>query len=316
LRQADNDLTVYQREQEIEEQIVSMTRDALAHGTASNDQLLQAQDTLDGVVATLENERALRETYEHAIAVLEGVAPSDFAISVVPDYAFPTPGIPLALPSQMLERRPDVVSAERTAASANARIGVAEAAFFPTLDLTANASLVATTLPRLLSVPTRVWSLGPSLAQTIFDGGARSAEVQSARASYDEDVAQYRLTVLTAFQNVEDSLSEVRHVGTQGARLDAIYRRNEKLYQSILAQQRAGTASPQDVLNARLTLEQARQNWEDTESQLAQDTVSLIKNLGGGWDGATGDKDGASGPGAQQSAGEQPSERPTSPGTN
>jgi len=297
LRQADNDLDVLTDERKINEQVVAMTKDALSHGTASNDQLLQAENTLDGVIANVENELALRATYEHALAVLVNAAPAEFSLAAVPNYVFPIPVVPVSIPSVILQRRPDVTSAERTAASANASIGVAEAAFYPTLTLTASGGLVASTLPGLFSVPARVWSLGPSLAETIFDGGAHSAQLQIARATYDEEVAQYRFTVLTAFQNVEDSLAQVRYTKAQGDTLYKVYTRNQLLYKSILAQLAAGTASPEDVLTVQLALVSAKQNWADTESQVAQNTVALIKNLGGGWDGATGDASGASGPG-------------------
>ncbi len=293
LRQADSDLEVYQRQAAIEQQFVMMTQDALSHGTASHDQLLNAENARDGIVANLNYESALRASYEHALAVLVGVAPAQFSVVVDAQYVFPTASVPLTIPSVVLQRRPDVVNAERSAASANARIGVAQAAYFPVLDLTANAGLAADTLSRLLSAPTRVWSLGPALSETIFDGGARSAAVDIARANYDEQVAIYRLTVLSAFQNVEDSLSSVSALRAQSDALQAIYARTEQLYQSIIAQQKAGTASPQDVLNVELALETARQNWEDSRSQVAQATVGLVRNLGGGWDGSSAPIEGA-----------------------
>ena len=184
------------------------------------------------VIAALQATLTLREQDEHAIAVLIGVPPGGFSIQPRQDYAFVTPAVPLSLPSQLLERRYDVVTAERTAASANAKIGVAEAAFFPTLDLSAEGGYEHNQFAHLFSLPNRFWTLGPTLAETIFDGGARTAAVREARATYDEDVANYRQTVLTAFQSVEDSLSSWNHLQQQAQAYDNIYQRNQKLFDS------------------------------------------------------------------------------------
>jgi NodT family efflux transporter outer membrane factor (OMF) lipoprotein len=191
--------------------------------------------------------------------------------------------VPLALPSQLLERRYDVVTAERTAAAANAKIGVADAAFFPTLTLSAEGGFQHNTFAHLFSLPNRFWTLGPDLAETIFDGGARTAAVREARATYDEDVANYRNAVLTAFQNVEDSLSTVNHLRQQTQAYANIFQRNQQLFASERAQRLAGTASEQDLLTQQLTLLQAEQNLQDSQALLAQGSVTLIRNLGGGW---------------------------------
>ncbi len=283
LRQADMDIDLLTQQRRIDERILEMTRRGFALGTSSNDDVLNAQDTLELVIASLQSTRITREQDEHAIAVLVGVAPGGFSIEPRPDYAFALPAVPLALPSQLLERRYDVVSAERTAAAANAKIGVAEAAFFPTLTLSAEGGFQHNTLANLFTVPSRFWTLGPTLAATIFDGGARTAAVREARATYDEDVASYRQTVLGAFQNVEDSLSSLNHLQDQARSYAGIYRRNQQLFDSASAQQRIGTASEQDLLTQQLTLIQARQNLEDTRALLSQGSVSLIRNLGGGW---------------------------------
>jgi outer membrane protein TolC len=175
------------------------------------------------------------------------------------------------------------VSAERTAASANAKIGVADAAFFPTLTLSAEGGYEHNKFAHLFSLPNRVWTLGPDLAETIFDGGARTAAVHEAEATYDEAAATYRNTVLTAFQNVEDSLSTVNHLRQQMQAFERILQRNQQLFASERAQQLTGTASEQDLLIQQLTLLQAEQNLKDTQSLLTQGSVALIKNLGGGW---------------------------------
>jgi NodT family efflux transporter outer membrane factor (OMF) lipoprotein len=283
LRQADIDIQSLKQQQDIDARILEMTRATFLQGEASNDNVLTAQDTLELVVADLQTTETSREQDEHAIAVLIGVPPASFALPPDPSYAFVLPPVPLSLPSQLLERRYDVVSAERTAASANAKIGVADAAFFPTLTLSAEGGFEHNTFAHLFSLPNRVWTLGPDLAETIFDGGARTAAVHEAEATYDEDVATYRNTVLTAFQNVEDSLSSVNHLRQQTQAFANILQRNQQLFASERAQRLAGTASEEDLLTQQLTLLQAEQNLKDTQSLLTQGSVTLIKNLGGGW---------------------------------
>jgi NodT family efflux transporter outer membrane factor (OMF) lipoprotein len=283
LREADIDIHSLKQQQDIDAHVLEMTRVSFLQGEASNDEVLTAQDALELVVAELQTTETSREQDEHAIAVLIGVPPAGFALPADLSYAFALPAVPLALPSQLLERRYDVVSAERTAASANARIGVADAAFFPTLTLSAEGGFQHNTFAHLFSLPNRVWTLGPELAETIFDGGARTAAVHEAEATYDEDVATYRNAVLAAFQNVEDNLSSVNHLRQQTQAYAAILQRNQQLFASERAQLLAGTASEEDLLTQQLTLLQAEQNLKDTQALLAQGGVTLIKSLGGGW---------------------------------
>ncbi len=283
LRQADIDIKSLKQQQEIYAHILEMTRATYQQGQASNDDVLIAQDNLELLIAELQTTETSREQYEHAIAVLIGVPPAQLTLLPDPSYAFVLPPVPLALPSQLLERRYDVVSAERTAAAANAKIGVAEAAFFPTLTLSAEGGFQHNTFAHLFSLPNRFWTLGPDLAETIFDGGARAAAVHEAEATYDEDAANYRNTVLTAFQNVEDSLSSVNHLSQQMQAYTKILQRNQQLFASERAQRLAGYVSEEDLLTEQLTLLQAEQNLNDVQAQLTQSSISLIKNLGGGW---------------------------------
>ena len=283
LRQADIDIHSLKQQQDIYARIMEMTRATFLQGEASNDEVLTAQDNLELVVAELQNTETAREQDEHAIAVLIGVPPAQFTLPADASYAFVLPPVPLALPSQLLEQRYDVVSAERTAAAANAKIGVAEAAFFPTLTLSAEGGFEHNTFAHLFSLPNRVWTLGPDLAETIFDGGARSAAVHGAKATYDEDVATYRNTVLNAFQNVEDNLSSVNHLNQQTQAYAKIFERNQQLFSSEHAQLLAGSVSEEDFLTEQLTLLQAEQNLKDAQALLTQSSVSLIRNLGGGW---------------------------------
>ena len=283
LRQADYDIRALKEQQDAYGRILAIVQTAYAEGAASNDDVLVAQEDLETVIADLQTTEINREHDEHAIAVLVGVPPESFSIAADPDYHFVAPAVPTALPSQLLERRYDVVSAERTAAAANASIGVAEAAFYPTLTLSAEGGFAHSTLAHLFTVPNRFWTLGPELAETIFDGGARTAAVHEARATYDENVALYRNTVLTAFQSVEDSLSSMNHLRAQESSFAKVLDSNTRLFASEQAQFDAGAASQQNVLNQRLTLIQAQQNLRDTQALLAQSHVLLVKNLGGGW---------------------------------
>jgi NodT family efflux transporter outer membrane factor (OMF) lipoprotein len=283
LRQADSDIDFLKQQQQVNADILTMTQAGYAQGAASGDDVLVAEDTLEAVIAALQATLTLREQYEHAIAVLVGVPPGGFSVQPRQDYVFVVPPVPLSVPSQLLERRYDVVAAERIAASANAKIGVAQAAFFPTLDLAAEGGYQHNQFAHLFSLPNRFWTLGPTLAETIFDGGARTAAVHEARAGYDEDVANYRQTVLAAFQSVEDSLSTWNHLQQQTQAYSNIYQRNQKLFDNTRAQREVGTASEQNLLSEQLTVLLAKQNLQDSQAALAQSSVTLIKNLGGGW---------------------------------
>lgn len=283
LRQLDIDIGLLGQQQRINQQLLDMIQAEYVQGTASNDQLLIAQDQLTSVIAALQTAQRSREQFEHALAVLVGMAPAEFTLAPKAQYRFALPRPPLSLPSSLLQRRPDVVAAERAAAAANAKIGVAEAAFFPTVDLTATVGYRGTALGGLFSLPNRIWTLGPALAETIFEGGAREAVVQQARASYDQDVANYRGTVLAALQNVEDNLSAINHLQIQADAFEQIYQRNRQLFGSQQAQQRAGTVSRQAVLTQQLILLQTEQNLRDTQGLLSQGSVALIQSLGGGW---------------------------------
>jgi NodT family efflux transporter outer membrane factor (OMF) lipoprotein len=285
LRQADYDVRVLKEQQDIYSRILAITQAAYTQGAASSDDVLYVQQELETVIADLQATAARREQDEHAIAVLTGVPPTALDIPPDPDYHFHAPPVPMALPSQLLERRYDVVSAERTAAAANESIGVAQAAFYPTLSLSAQGGFAHNTIAHLFTVPSRFWTLGPDLAETLFDAGARTAAVHEARATYDENVATYRNTVLAAFQSVEDSLSSLNHLRAQENAFAKVLDSNSRLFASQQAQFDAGAVSQENVLTQRLTLIQAQQSLRDTQALLAQSHVLLVKNLGGGWQG-------------------------------
>jgi NodT family efflux transporter outer membrane factor (OMF) lipoprotein len=283
LRQADADIALLQQQLDIATRLHDMIVGARAQGGASDDDVLAAGNLVDAYAVAVEALHGLREQDEHAIAALLGVAPAAFTLAAQRDYAFAAPAVPATLPSQLLERRYDVVMAERMAAAANARIGVAKAAYFPNLMLSAQGALDSETLAHLLSYSNRVWSLGSSLAENLFDAGARDAAVEAARASYDADVANYRSTVIGAFQGVEDALSSEHHLEAQAAAQARILAANQTLYDHARAQWQAGAASEQSALDAQLLLLQSQQARIDTRAAWARSGVALIMNLGGGW---------------------------------
>jgi len=279
LRQGDVDIDLFKQQQQIDTRLLDMTRAAYRQGSASNDAVLTAQDTLEVVIADLQTTETAREQDEHAIAV----PPAEFSLAPQADYDFVAPPTPVELPSQLLERRPDVVTAERTAAAANAKIGVAVAAFYPVLNLSVEEGFESTAINKLFSLPSRFWTLGPSLTETVFDGGARTAAVREARATYDENVANYRQTVLTAFQDVENSLSSYNHLQQQARAFANIYGRNQQLFSNQHQAFVVGAASEAATLTQQLTLLQAEQSLKDTQSLSTQSSVTLVENLGGGW---------------------------------
>src|SRR5271166_4744174 len=186
-----------------------ITRNQYQSGTADQSAVSQAEAQLESTQSQAIAVGVTRAQLEHAIAVLIGKPPAEFSIPPT-EAKIAVPVIPAEMPSALLERRPDIAASERQMAAANAQIGVAVAAFYPNITLSADAGTSALTLSRLLATTSRFWSFGSNLVQTIFDAGARSAQVEQARAVFDQDVANYRQTVLTAFQQVEDQLAGLR----------------------------------------------------------------------------------------------------------
>jgi NodT family efflux transporter outer membrane factor (OMF) lipoprotein len=252
-------------------------------GIASDLDVAQAQTQLETTVAQDTDLGVLRAQLEHAIGVLVGKPASSFSIPVAQLRADP-PAIPLGIPSQLLERRPDIAAAERRAAEANAQIGVARAAYFPTLTLSAEAGFASTSLGNLLTLPSRFWTLGAALAGTLFDGGKRQAAVVQAMASYDGTVATYRQTVLTAFQQVEDELAAVRILSQERRQQDAAVESAKTALARAEDRYKFGVDTYLNVITAQSTL---LANQRTAMSiRLAQMTASglLVKALGGGWD--------------------------------
>jgi len=224
-----------------------------------------------------------RAIYEHAIATLIGQPASNFSMPVKP-LTTPVPAIPVGLPSQLLERRPDIAAAERTMAEANANIGVAVSAYYPNVSLTAAGGLQSSTLSTLFSVPSLFWSLGASAAQTIFDAGLRHATVEQFTATYQADLAAYRQTVLTAFQQVEDYIATLRVTSQQiSAQREAVAAGQRNLDISS-ARWETGLDPYLNVITAQTTLLTDQQTLATLRVTEMVAAVQLVQALGGGWD--------------------------------
>ncbi len=262
---------------------LEITRNKFEAGTAAMTDVASAEAQLESTQAQAINVGILRQQLEHAIAVLIGKAPSDFAIAPVP-LALRTPAVPTGLPSALLERRPDIAAAERRMAAANAEIGVAVAAFYPDVSLSATASFAATVLSSLFNASNLVWAVGPALSETLFEGGLRSAELEAAHGTYDEQVSLYRQTVLTAFQQVEDQLAALRILEQEADVQSAAVRASEEAARLALNQYEAGTVDYTTVIIAQAASLSSKETSLGILNQRAAASVGLIQALGGGWD--------------------------------
>jgi NodT family efflux transporter outer membrane factor (OMF) lipoprotein len=266
---------------------LDLTKGLFQLGIDSDEDVSEAETALATVKAQDTNIGIQRALYEHAIALLLGRPASAFSIPALPPAAnapVQPPEIPLAVPSRLIERRPDVASAERSVAAANAQIGVARAAFFPALTLSAEGGYQSSTLANLVSGPTFFWSLGSALAQSVFDAGLRRAAVEQYRASYDSTVANYRQTVLTAFQEVEDSLASLRILSQEREEQAAAVRSAERTLAIATHRYELGIDSYLNVIVAQMTLLNNRQTEVNLHVQQMTSSVQFILALGGGWD--------------------------------
>ena len=264
---------------------LQLTRNQYNSGVASRADIVQAQSQLESAQALMINNGINRAIYEHAIAVLIGEPPANFSMPFMPLTQTP-PSIPLMLPSQLLERRPDVAQAERLMAQTNAQIGVAKAAYFPTLALNASASVSATNagFSQLFQVPNVAWAYGPQLTQLIFDGGLRDATVAAARAGYDSAVASYRQVVLAAFQDVEDNLASLRILGEQAVVQNKAAASAKLALKLVINQYKSGTVAYSSVITAQINAFAAEKSAIDVTGLRMTSAVGLIKALGGGWE--------------------------------
>ena len=285
LRLADADKRLLQATVQAYAKSLQITQNQYKVGVAAKSDVLQAQTQLISTQASLVDVDRQRTTAEHAIAVLIGAAPADLTIEPAADWAPKPPPTPVALPSILLQRRPDVAAAERQAMAANAQIGVATAAFFPDLSLTGSYGFGSTALKTLFNSSSAAWSYGGGAAQTVFDAGATLAKVRGARAGYDQAVASYRQTVLTAFQQVEDALAAARVLQDEAALRQQASASADQAEQILLNQYRAGQVAYTSVVVAQATALAARQSLLTVQGQRVTNAVTLITALGGGWSG-------------------------------
>ena len=283
LRGQDALQKVFDETIQADQKSVDLTRARYETGVDNQISLVEAQNALQSAKAAGTNLGIARAQFEHAIAVLIGTTPSSFSIPVKPLDAAP-PAIPLGVPSQLLERRPDIAASERSMAAANAQIGIAVAAYYPTLTLGAQAGFESSAFQKLLSWPSRFWSVGPTLSETIFDAGLRHAAVMQDTAIYNANVAGYRQTVLNAFQQVEDSLAAVRILSKQIQEQLEAEQSAERFVQLAKARYYTGVDQYLNVLVAQTTLLSDQQQLATLRTQAMTASVQLIEALGGGWD--------------------------------
>ena len=283
LRQADAEIALVARTVEGYQRSLTITRNRYDAAIAPKSDVLQATTQLAGAQAELESLRQDRAAYENAIATLVGEPASAFRLPADPNWSARLPDVPAGVPSTLLERRPDIAAAERRVAAANADIGVARAAFFPTIGLSASGNSSSTSLGDLFSASANTWSLGLSAAQTLFDAGARKARVEQARASYDASVADYRQTVLTAFEDVENQLTAVQVLQRRYALLKTSADAADQTEQMLLNQYKAGQVAYTDVVTAQASALSARRSLLTATVARQTTAVALIQALGGGW---------------------------------
>lgn len=264
---------------------LELTQNQFKEGTAAKSAVITAQTQLYGAQASLVDIGVKRAAMEHAIAALVGVTPAQLTIAPAP-LSHAVPVAPVSVASTLLQRRPDIAAAERRMASSNALIGVATAAYFPDLTLSGEGGTQGASLGNLFSAATSLWSFGAQLTGTLLDFGARKAQVHEARAAYDESVASYRQTVLTAFQGVEDELAALRVYQEEE---DVLLRTQASAREAVrldLNQYKEGTVDYTTVITAQATERAASQNVLSVLQQRLQASVLLVENLGGGWDAA------------------------------
>ena len=252
-------------------------------GTGDQISVVEAQTTLKSAQSSATNVALSRAQFEHAIAMLVGKVATDFSVPVKPMIYTP-PAIPTGVPSQLAERRPDVAAAERTLASANATIGIGYGAFFPQVSISAEAGFESSTLKHLFDWPSRFWAIGPSAAQTIFNGGLYRAQLHQYQAIYNSDLATYRQTVLTAFQQVEDALAATRVYSQQILQQQEAVKSSQQFLDLEMQRYNSGVDPYVDVVTAQTTLlgNQVTLNNAQVEEMLS--AVQLVEALGGGWD--------------------------------
>jgi NodT family efflux transporter outer membrane factor (OMF) lipoprotein len=283
LHGTDGDIDLLERTAKSYDEYLTLTRNRFNGGVATGGDVAQAETQLDTTKAQLIDLGIGRAQFEHAIAILIGKPPAALSISRKL-LSVPPPAIPVGVPTTLLERRPDIAAAERTMASQSEQVGIATAALYPALTLSAGAGLQGSSLVNLFSWPARFFTVGPTVAQTLYDAGKRRAQIRLEEDAFDATVAAYRQTVLTAFQQVEDNLSTLRILELEAkAVADAVKAAEESLTIST-AQYKAGTVNYLQVITAQTFALQNERTAVDVLTRRLSSSVQLIEALGGGWD--------------------------------
>lgn len=285
LRAAEQELRILKTTVQEYRVSLQIAQNQVNAGTTTLADVYSARTQLEDTIAQENSVELTRDEMEHAIAVLIGKAPSQVAIAQG-EFTSTVPVVPAGVPSQLLLRRPDIAASERALQSANAQIGVAEAAWFPSLTLTGSYGYESSSLSTLIRASNNVWSFGPSLAETLFNAGATYAQTKEERALYDSAVASYRETVLTAFQQVENDLATLRHLETEYAQDQAAVVDAQRSAALTLNQYRAGTVAYTSVIVADGTLFNAQITALNVQSERLVASADLVDAIGGGWDSA------------------------------
>lgn len=280
----DAEAVLLGRTVEAYERSLNMTRNRLEAGVATPAEVAVSTTQLENARAQLQGLVWQRSQLEHDLATLQGLAPSTFALSVDAELPVTLPEIPVGVPAQLLQRRPDVAAAERRVQQANASIGVAQAAWFPDLTLTAQGGYRSGQWAQWLTAPAQFWSLGPALALTIFDAGGRSARVEQARAAYDAQAASYRQSVLTALREVEDVLVQLDSLSKEAEIQDRALRAARESLALTRNQYDAGMIDYLSVVQVETTALNAERAALSLKASRLLASVQLIAALGGGWD--------------------------------
>jgi NodT family efflux transporter outer membrane factor (OMF) lipoprotein len=266
-----------------DEEVLQQAQARYDVGTDTLASVEEARQTLESARATATSVALTRTQFEHSIATLLGKNATDFSVPVRAFTSVPPP-IPTGTPSHLLERRPDIAAAERQMAEANAVIGVGYAAFYPSLTLSASGGFSSSSIGKLFTAPSRFWSIGPAVSETVFDAGLRRATIQQFIAVYNADVASYRQTVLTAFQQVEDALAQTRMLSQQIQQQQAATEAAERAFELEKARYETGLDPYLNLLTTQTTLLSSQQTLLGLQVQEMSSAVLLIESLGGGWD--------------------------------
>ncbi len=283
LRATDEQQTLLKTTVDNYQKALDLTQNQYKVGVAQRSDVLQAQSQLQTTQAQLAALELTRGQYLHNIATLTGTTPDQVSIATG-QLATAVPETPPGVPSSLLQRRPDIASAERAVAAANAEVGITETAFFPTLSLSASDTASSSTLSHLFSAHNSTWSIGADIADTLIEFGGRSAAVKGAKASYDESVARYRETVLEAFQDTEDNLLALRVLGGEQGLREQAETSARQAEQITLNQYKVGHVAYSDVITAQNATLTAMTSTLTVRRSRLEASVSLIEDLGGGWD--------------------------------